>query len=81
MERTDWMDEGLSPADARFLMLTAITHHKFSSPAWGEHEVRKLHAELAELDGLVTQAPANASAAGPGADVLNTPSWVRPWTW
>jgi hypothetical protein len=34
MERTDWLDDGLSPADARFLMLT-ITHHKFSSPAWG----------------------------------------------
>jgi hypothetical protein len=50
MERTDWLDEGLSSADARFLMLTAITHHRFSSPAWGEHEVRKLHAELAELD-------------------------------
>jgi hypothetical protein len=55
MERTDWLDEGLSSADARFLMLTAITHHRFSSPAWGEHEVRKLHAELAELDRLVTQ--------------------------
>jgi hypothetical protein len=62
MERTDWLDEGLSPADARFLMLTAITHHKFSSPAWGEHEVRKLHAELAELDQLVTQAAAPGSA-------------------
>jgi hypothetical protein len=62
MERTDWLDEGLSPADARFLMLTAITHHKFSSPAWGEHEVRKLHAELAELDRLVTQAVAPGSA-------------------
>jgi len=56
MERTDWLDEGLSSADARFLMLTAITHHKFSSPAWGEHEIRKLHAELAELDRVVTQA-------------------------
>jgi hypothetical protein len=54
MERTDWLDEGLSSADARFLMLTAITHHKFSSPAWGEQEVRKLLAELAELDRLVT---------------------------
>jgi hypothetical protein len=62
MERTDWLDEGLSPTDARFLMLTAITHHKFSSPAWGEHEVRKLHAELAELDRLVTQAVAPGSA-------------------
>jgi hypothetical protein len=43
-------------------MLTAITHHTFSSPAWGEHEVRKLHAELAELDQLVTQAVAPGSA-------------------
>jgi hypothetical protein len=74
MERTDWLDEGLSSADARFLMLTAITHHKFSSPAWGEHEVRKLHAELAELDRLVTQVPVNA-------DVLHALSRVRPWTW
>ena len=62
MERTDWLDEGLSPADARFLMLTAITHHTFSSPAWGEHEVRKLHTELAELDHLVTLAVAPGSA-------------------
>ncbi len=50
MERADWIDEGLDPADARFLMLTAITHHRFSSPNWGAHEVRKLHAELAEID-------------------------------
>jgi hypothetical protein len=35
MERTDWLDEGLDPAGARFLMLTAITHHQFSSPIWG----------------------------------------------
>jgi hypothetical protein len=59
MERTDWLDEGLNPADARFLMVTAITHHQFSSPIWGAHEVRKLHAELAELDRLVTQAVAD----------------------
>jgi hypothetical protein len=55
MERTDWLDEGLNPADARFLMLTAITHHRFSAPIWGEHEVRKLDAELAELELLATQ--------------------------
>jgi hypothetical protein len=59
MERTDWLDEGLNPADARFLMVTAITHHQFSSPIWGAHEVRKLHAELAELDQVVTQAVAD----------------------
>lgn len=50
MERTDWLDVGLDPVSARFLMLTAITHHRFSSPIWGEHEVRKLHDELAEID-------------------------------
>lgn len=61
MERTDWLDEGLDPADARFLMLTAITHHQFSSPIWGEHEVRKLHAELAELDVLATRAVVDQS--------------------
>jgi len=33
MERTGWLDDGLSSADARFLMLTAITRHRFSSPA------------------------------------------------
>ena len=81
MERTDWLDEGLSSADARFLMLTAITHHKFSSPAWGVHEVRKLHAELAELDRLVTQAPLNAGPAAPAAGIMNAPSPVRPWNW
>lgn len=56
MERTDWLDERLDSKDARFLMLTAITHHRFSSPIWGEHEVRKLHAELAEIDLLAARA-------------------------
>ena len=36
MERTDWLDGGLDPTGARFLMLTAITHHRFTSPIWGE---------------------------------------------
>jgi hypothetical protein len=36
-------------------MLTAITHHRFSSPIWGEREIRKLSAELAELEALATQ--------------------------
>jgi len=56
MERTDWLDDGLNSEDARFLMLTAITHHEFSSPIWGEHEVRKLHDELAEIDLRASQA-------------------------
>jgi hypothetical protein len=55
MERTSWQDQGLGPADARFLMLTAITHHRFSSPIWGQHELRKLNAELAELEVLAAQ--------------------------
>jgi hypothetical protein len=61
MEKTDWLNEGLNSADARFLMVTAITHHQFSSPIWGEHEVRKLHAELAEIDLLGSQAVAEHS--------------------
>jgi len=56
MERTDWLDGGLDSTGARFLMLTAITHHRFTSPIWGEREVRKLHAELAEIDLLGSRA-------------------------
>ena len=66
MERTDWLDEGLNSSDARFLMLTAITHHRFNSPIWGAREVRKLDAELAELDWLVTQAVLDAVGAALG---------------
>jgi hypothetical protein len=65
MERTDWLDGGLDSAAARFLMMTAITHHEFSSPGWGEHEVRKLHAELAELDRLAAQAVVDHAGSGP----------------
>jgi hypothetical protein len=49
MERADWLDDKVDAADARFLMVTAITHHQFSSPNWGAREVRKLQAELAEI--------------------------------
>ena len=63
MERTDWLDGGLDSAAARFLMMTAITHHEFSSSTWGEHEVRKLHAELAELDVLATWAVVDQSVS------------------
>jgi hypothetical protein len=31
-------------------MVTAITHHRFSSALWGEGEVRKLEDELAEIE-------------------------------
>lgn len=66
MERTDWLDAGLGPADARFLMLTAITHHQFNSPIWGERELRKLHAELTELDELATREVVDDCAARSG---------------
>ncbi len=49
MERADWLNERLDADDARFLMVTAITHHSFSAPIWGAREVRKLHAELADI--------------------------------
>jgi hypothetical protein len=61
MERTDWLDEGFDPAQARLLMVTAITHHRVSSPLWGRDEVAKLHAELAEIE----QAAARAHTADP----------------
>jgi hypothetical protein len=49
MERADWLEGRVESADARFLMVTAITHHRFSAPIWGAREVRKLQAELAEI--------------------------------
>ena len=66
MERTDWLDGGFTSIEAMFLMVTAITHHQFSSPIWGEDEVRKLHAELAEIASMAGRAVVdeNATAAG-----------------
>jgi hypothetical protein len=64
MERTDWLDVGLDSAAARFLMMTAITHHEFSSPNWGNHEIRKLHDELAELDLLAAQMVVDHAESG-----------------
>lgn len=50
MERTDWLDAGFDPGQARFLMVTAITHHRFNSPTWSEAEVLKLCAELRDIE-------------------------------
>jgi hypothetical protein len=50
MERADWLEAGFDSAQARFLMMTAITHHRFDSPAWGQYEIRKLYDELTEID-------------------------------
>jgi hypothetical protein len=63
MERTDWLDGGFDAVEARFLMVTAITHHQFSSPIWGEDAVRKLHAELAEIELLASRAVGKHDAA------------------
>ena len=63
MERTDWLDGGFTSIEARFLMVTAITHHRFSSPIWGEDEVRKLHAELAEIELAARRAMVNEDVA------------------
>jgi hypothetical protein len=65
MERTDWLDQGYDSTAARFLMLTAITHHQFDSPIWGQDEVRKLHLELTEIDLLTTQAAVQHAAERP----------------
>ena len=78
MERTDWLDRGIDPAQARFLMVTAITHHRFSSPAWGKDEVRKLYAELAEIEASLAERsrladPGGAtSGSGPAGSVRGT---------
>jgi hypothetical protein len=56
VERTDWLDKGFDASDARFLMVTAISHHRFRSPIWGEEEIRKLNAELVEIDRAAEQA-------------------------
>jgi hypothetical protein len=63
MERTDWLEQAYDSAEARFLMLTAITHHRFDSPAWGQDEVRKLHLELTEIDMLTTRAAVEHATA------------------
>jgi hypothetical protein len=50
VEHTDWLTAGFDSTEARFLMLTAITHHRFGSRIWGARAVARLHAELAEIE-------------------------------
>ena len=85
MERADWLDGGIRSEDARFLMVTAITHHRFSAPIWGAREVRKLQAELAEIAGraaevLHEQRPAARPAKKPRPrpryrGIFGAPAW------
>ncbi len=66
MERTDWLDEGFTAEEARFLMATAITHHRFRSPLWDETEIRKLARELSEIDEQCRRAIDERQASGVG---------------
>jgi hypothetical protein len=80
MEHTDWIHQGFDAAQARFLMVTAITHHRFSSPIWGEREVRKLHGELAEIGDRGFRSvgsSASASAMAPHLARIRRPSTRR----
>jgi hypothetical protein len=51
-------------------MVTAITHHRFSSPLWGEGEVQKLQAELAEIELALAQVGTAEESATLGVDRL-----------
>jgi hypothetical protein len=64
MERADWLDAGFDAAQARFLMLTAITHHRFGSRVWGEDAVRSLYAELAEIEAAALSSSMASRAHG-----------------
>ena len=55
MESADWLSAGFDSSQARFLMVTAITHHRVSSPIWGEREVHKLYTELGEIEGALAR--------------------------
>jgi hypothetical protein len=78
MERTNWLEEGFDAAQARFLMVTAITHHRVSSPLWGEDEVRKLHAELEEIASAAAEIETPEQPANPRPSTVSS---GRPFPW
>jgi hypothetical protein len=78
MERTDWLDGGFDSAESRFLMVTAITHHRFNSAVWGEHEIRKLYAELAEIEAAGAGVIAAFRRRTPGSFSSAKPGWDSP---
>jgi hypothetical protein len=81
MEHPDWMNAGLDSASARFLMLTATTHHRFSSPAPARELALAYHQRREHEGG---NAQLETSLRGPGK-VLRSQSpalaeqeiWVR----
>jgi UDP-N-acetylglucosamine enolpyruvyl transferase len=48
-------------------MMTAITHHRFTSAVWGEHEIRKLYAELADIEASAAVVLAALRTRTPGS--------------
>ncbi|HEY6494041.1 MAG TPA: hypothetical protein VIZ43_12250 [Trebonia sp.] len=78
MERADWLEDGVNTADARFLMVTAITHHRFNSPIWGAREVRKLQAELAEITKHAADILTEHQSKGKGKGKKQKPARPRP---
>ena len=75
---TGWR-RGFDAAQAQFLMVTAITHHRVSSPLWGEDEVRKLHAELEEIVSAAVEVQTPEQPVNPGP---SSPfSSGRPFSW
>ena len=77
MERTDWLDQGYDSTAARFLMLTAITHHRFDSPIWGQDEVRvpaEITAALPWYPGQSLEGARPAAELVAAIDALDGPS-------
>jgi hypothetical protein len=56
-------------------MVTAITHHRFSSPIWGAREVRKLQAELAEITKHAAEIMREQQRMGKPARRGPSPQW------
>ncbi len=64
VESADWLIAGFDSSQARFLMVTAITHHRVSSRVWGEREIRKLYTELGEIEGALARIFGSLRRAG-----------------
>ncbi len=65
MEHTDWIYQGFDAAQARFLMVTAITHHQFSS-----RRHRQVHGATRQPFGINVPNGCREPAVGCLADVM-----------
>lgn len=68
VEDSQWAGAGLDLAGARFLMLAAVTCHRFAGPAWGEREAGGPEDGLAGSGVL-----AGLAASGQGAGAWDAP--------